>query len=316
MTPEEYLILLNRVYEEKASTQELDSLREHFQDAPDSLFDGLSDKVWTSSMKEMSLESQHSVKEKIIGRPHNKSAFTLSLVIAVAVSLSAFLGLYINEKTNTPQSFQATAQRAQKSMITMPDGTKVWLNSTTRISWDSDYNEDNRLVCLDGEAYFEVAKNQDLPFIVRTSDIDVQALGTTFNVKAYADDDQILATLVEGKVLVTSQSESQTLSPAEQISYDKNEQSMTKTVASNRYHLVPWKDDEMEFRGETLEQIAKSFERMYNVDVKFLDEESKHYSYTGLIRNNSLLNVLELICTTSPVEYRIDGDILTFRHKR
>ncbi|EXY33642.1 fecR family protein [Bacteroides fragilis str. 3397 T10] len=95
----------------------------------------------------------------------------------------------------------------QKANLTLPDGTKVWLNSATHLSYDAEYNKSDRKIYLDGEAYFEVAKNKDKRFIVCCNDLEIEALGTIFDVKGYGDDLSVTTLLAEGSVRVSNKRE-------------------------------------------------------------------------------------------------------------
>ena len=214
-----------------------------------------------------------------------------------------------------PEVFKVVAERGQKSSLTLPDGSRVWLNSASTISYTSDYNSKERMVRLQGEAYFEVAANPDLAFVVHTHDMTVEALGTKFNVRAYVEDPYIVTTLVSGKVRTSAGDVTEILLPEQETRYDKRTGLLTKTEVRDAAHMVPWMSNEILFAGNSLREIAGILERMYNVTVIFDDAEIAGYTYTGLVRNNSLPNVLELISSTSPVKYRMSADTIKFSKK-
>ena len=238
------------------------------------------------------------------------------IAAAACVCAAAVLGYTAAVYTTPVQTFEVVADKGQKSSVTLPDGTEVTLNSASRITYRSDYNRKNRTVSLDGEAYFEVARNEKLPFTVRASGMDVTALGTEFNVKAYEEDPEITATLIKGSIRTDMAGKSEILTPNQYIVLDKASGRTETVTAENPEYLVPWKDNELLFSGETLREIAVVLERMYNMEVIFKDDSVGDFSYTGLIRNSSLLNVLELISGTSPVRYVISGNVIAFSEDR
>ena len=138
----------------------------------------------------------------------------------------------------------------------LPDGTRVWLNSCTTLEYAENYGHSNRSIYLDGEAYFEVAKNKDLPFVVKANGIDVKAIGTAFNVSAYMEDSQLTTTLFNGKVAVqpTLTKQEVLLEPNQVAVYDKSR---------NKIEVVPYdKKQFAQWRGGFL-----SFEMMYLQDI-------------------------------------------------
>lgn len=232
--------------------------------------------------------------------------------IAASIVVAAVAGYLYNDIYGQVQEFEITAERGQKSKVTLPDGSKVWLNSNSRITYASDYNSKKRNITLEGEAYFDVAKNPNLPFIVDAGGVKVKAIGTKFNVRAYRDEMSIRTALVEGKVLTYSSKDKILLHPCQEAIFEKSTGRLTASEVPNTDHLVPWLANEIYLDGMTLGTLAKMLERMYNVEIIFADPQVEKYSYTGLIKNNSLPNVLELISGTSPVKYRINGNTIKF----
>ena len=189
------------------------------------------------------------------------AAFVLCSVLSYRYALA----------THPSQSFNVVAEQGQKSSVTLPDGSRVWLNSASRISYASDFNDRNRNIELEGEAYFEVAKNADLPFVVNAGAVRVEALGTKFNVKAYIGEDEITTTLVEGKVLTSAGQRREILLPNQQALYSITNNTFTTSIIPHANHPVPWRNNELFFDDNNLRQIATILERMYNVEIIFSD---------------------------------------------
>jgi ferric-dicitrate binding protein FerR (iron transport regulator) len=250
--------------------------------------------------------------------PRVKRRYIAAAVAAFAAAV-VILGIMLwsdhADSVSDPEIFEIVAERGQKSSVTLPDGSRVMINSASTISYTSDYNVKERNVFLSGEAYFDVASNADIPFVVHADKVSVTALGTEFNVKAYAEDPYVVTTLVEGSVRTEAGTQYELLTRAQEASYNKEADVLLAYDVKDISRAVPWIRNELLFENESLADIAVTLERMYNVTIVFEDEAAKGYSYTGLIRNNSLQNVLELISSTSPVGYKMNSGIIRFYMK-
>ena len=311
------------------SREELELLDSAMGDRPDEAFDSYVKSIWESTASGNANIPDKSrtdrMKEKVIGRINIQedverrfarrrrwlSIAVSSFAAAVLAAVVTVCFLLIDNRQIL--EYEVVADRGQKSSVTLPDGSRVWLNSASRICYTSEFNKDNRNIILDGEAYFEVAKNKKIPFVVYASGMSVTAVGTEFNVRNYPDEGEVTATLVQGRVMACVEGTSTYLDYGQEAVMNRSSGKMSKQIASDLYHLVPWRSSEILLSGESLEHLGCILSRMYNVDVSFQDENIKKYTYTGLIRNNSLQNVLELISNTSPVDYEMNGDKIVFR---
>ena len=168
---------------------------------------------------------------------------------------------------------------------------------------------------MSGEGYFEVAKDTASRFIVKAGEMEVEALGTTFNVKAYQEDRELITTLFEGKVRTSVGKDEVLLKPDESLSFDKSSRRMIISDDLAAYARM-WKDNELVFRGATMEEVAVMLDRLYNVKVRFASEKVKRYRFSGVIKNNSLDNVIELISLTAPIMYKkVGGEIIIEERK-
>jgi transmembrane sensor len=161
-----------------------------------------------------------------------------------------------------------------------------------------------------------VAHNPDKPFIVQSNDISVEALGTAFGIKAYDEDNQISSILMRGKVRVVTPDRSSVLKPNERILYDKTTRKTTQTAVTNAVDFTGWIHDELRFENESLGEIAKNIQRIYNVEIIFASENLKKLRYTGTVNNNSLESVLNIITLTSPVSFEIDKQQVTLHENK
>ena len=214
-----------------------------------------------------------------------------------------------------PQNYVVSADKGQRASVILPDGTKVWLNSHTRLVYDTNYGVKDRSVFLSGDAYFEVAKDMEHRFIVKTGSLEVEALGTAFNVKAYEGDDEMITTLFEGSVRTMVENEFAILSPDQSAIFNKSAHKLSVTRPRNASYARLWRTNELAFSGESLEDIAILLNRMYNVEVRFLSNKIKKYRFSGVIRNNSLDNVFEIISLTAPITYEAVGDMIYLNEK-
>lgn len=193
-------------------------------------------------------------------------------------------------------------------LIELPDGTKVWLNSKSSLKYPVEFVDNNRMVTLEGEAYFEVTKNPHRPFIVETKSGNVTVLGTHFNVNAYSEDQNFETTLVEGKVKVSDiadskENESVILRPGQQARA-KNESLKVVEVDPSIY--TAWKDGKFYFENEDLKDILTKMSRWYDFNVKFEQKALEHIKFTGIVlKDEPIENLLNVISKTSNIKYKI-----------
>lgn len=285
-------------------------------------FDEYAFEKWQNAGSEMPKGVKDEIRRKLLTeikspkRVH-RLRFLKYMAGAACIAIALVAGFLAGKGVRVEESvFECIAANGQKSTVALPDGTKVMLNSGSSLRYSSSYNLHNRDIELNGEAYFEVARKENIPFIVSAKQMTVEALGTKFNVRAYNSEPEIVATLVEGCVRASAGGKEMIMHPAEEISFDKKSGEMKKYAAPNKGHLIPWRDNELYFNGKTLREIGVILERMYNVNVFFEDDSIMEYSYTGLVRNSSLNNVLDLITATSPVEAQMYSNNLKFSKRR
>jgi len=223
-----------------------------------------------------------------------------------------------------------------KSEIILPDGSHVILNAGSKIKYYTDFNIKNRNLFLEGEAYLKVAKNKRIPLIVNAANINIRAVGTVFNVKAYKNERLIETTLIEGVVEISKsgnkadQSEKIRLTPNQKAVYVKAENKLsiygnnekgkpdTKAAPKEIYikpfimdkidvaPIVAWTQDRLMFRGETLENICVRLNRKYDVTFEFENEEVKNLRITGTLEDETIEQVLNVIKLISPIDYTIN----------
>ena len=198
----------------------------------------------------------------------------------------------------------------QKQKLVLPDSTVVWLNVGSRIEYPENFT-DHRLVCLEGEAYFDVTHFASHPFTVRAFGLDVTVLGTIFNVSAYKSEKEVIATLVEGEIALQfegNQSQQTILTPNQQVVFNK-ESGDLRFATVNTEFFTSWVKGYYKFENVSFEQIAKHFERVYEVVIYFEDESLKTLLFTGTFLHNQRMDtVLELLREISTFQYTIQGN--------
>jgi ferric-dicitrate binding protein FerR (iron transport regulator) len=209
------------------------------------------------------------------------------------------------------------------------------LNAGSSIKYRSDYNTDNRDLVLEGEAYFKVARNHNLPLVVNAGNINIKATGTEFNVKAYSDEGMIETTLVTGEVEISPTGKNSTdrilvLKPNQKAIYAQKSDQLTlekikeieplaikpaKIITGNFLvssktdveQATAWTKNKLIIRSENLESLCVKLQRKYNTTFLFRDEEIKKHRFSGVLLDETLQQVMDVIKLTSPVDYLIDG---------
>ncbi len=239
-----------------------------------------------------------------------KVAFRYAAILIVVIGLSGAVGYFISQenlenKYSQTQQFMAT--KGSVSVIELADGTKIWLNSDSRLSFRENHKKKERQATLIGEAYFQIAHREDFPFIVKTGKLIVRDLGTTFNIKAYPEDNFIETSLVEGEADILSNEGSRILSltPGESALYLKEEKRMELRSLSSHV-LSAWRDGKFVIRDERLEDIFNELSRWYGVEFKFENEALRDYRFTGNIKKTTTAqHVLKVLKAATDFDYKI-----------
>jgi len=247
-------------------------------------------------------------------RTHRLFMGAASLLCAACLAVSALLFVH----RDTPSAGMATVytECGQKTRMTLPDGSLVWLNSASSLSYDTSFGTGTRTVRLQGEAYFEVAKDSRHPFVVQTDMYSVTAVGTAFDVSAYPSMDKVVTTLIEGSVRIDCGSTDLMLEPDDVFICSRKTRKFEKRASEQAYAAVLWRENELAIpSGTTLEELAAIIENNYNIRCTFASQDIRQYRFEGVIKNSQLTNVLELITLSVPVGYRMEGNAIVLYHK-
>jgi ferric-dicitrate binding protein FerR (iron transport regulator) len=277
-----------------------------------------------------------------INQPHNRRRWLWPAAGVAAAVIIIFLLFTHHEKNIKPVLAKNTisTRPGSKSKIELPDGTQVWLNADSKLTYDQNFSGDTREVNLTGEAYFDVAHatslktGQRIPFIIHTNSIDIKVLGTAFNVRSYPGEKTTETALIRGSVEITLHS-----SPDKRIILKPDEKLIVKndnaTIVSNEAQkdvaveeepvmtlskMQPYKNDtgchyetmwvknKLAFENESFERIVPEIERWYNVSFVVKNEALKSLHFRGVFENKSLTDVMEALSISTRFRYEIKGN--------
>jgi ferric-dicitrate binding protein FerR (iron transport regulator) len=194
------------------------------------------------------------------------------------------------------------------SLLELPDGSKVWLNSGASLRYPDKFRNKDRTVYLIGEAYFEVHSDKTMPFFVNTPYFTVKATGTKFNVRAEKNFRTPSVTLVEGKVSIQKPNSDKqkdlitVLQPNQHFTYDTLSGHVI-TQTEDTYKHFAWKDGKLVFRNDNISEVARRISLQYNVDIEIKGNEIKKYRYRATFENEPLGELLRLLKISSPIDY-------------
>lgn len=195
--------------------------------------------------------------------------------------------------------------------LVLPDGSKVWLNSGSTLRFPTAFIGSERIVELKGEAYFDIAKNPKMPFLVRTNNaMDIKVLGTQFNVMAYDDEKNINTTLIEGSVEVLKGSGTTMLKPGQEAILNRGSGNI-KVAQADLEQAIAWKNGYFIFYNENIESIMRKVSRWYNVDIVYHGNLNNKDFVGTISRNKNVSELLKMLELTGAIHFSIDGRRIT-----
>ncbi|MDN5210737.1 FecR domain-containing protein [Fulvivirgaceae bacterium BMA12] len=212
---------------------------------------------------------------------------------------------YLDEPVHTVTK---TTSLGQKKTIGLPDGTIVKLNTGSKLIYTQPFNEKQREVKLEGEAFFEVAKDVERPFIIQSGRLKTKVLGTSFNIRSYKNEKMITVAVLTGKVKIANENgESDILFPEDMGVYNKEDKEITKTNFDSK-NVFGWKDGILVFKDMEIKDIFSILEKWYGIKIRVDKDIMITGKYTGEYQNASLERVLDGISYTSKFSYKINTD--------
>ncbi len=230
---------------------------------------------------------------------------------------------------------EVLVKNGSKTRVLLPDGTTVWLNAGSKLTYGRDFGGTSREVDLAGEGFFDVAKDPERPFTIRTSRMNIRVLGTRFNLRAYPNDKSAEATLIQGSIEVSLSSRPQerfVLKPNEKIVVRDSDTATTGDPQPAREPIMAirhlqyepadsslaetsWMDNKLVFTDETFAEVALKMERWYNIPIRFSDPETARLRFTGSFEKESVEQALRAMSITAPFRYNIkDNEIIISRN--
>ncbi|PDP45188.1 anti-sigma factor [Tannerella forsythia] len=229
----------------------------------------------------------------------------VACIISVAIALSAFWVGKQFGNASPDMFYRTTVPAGSRSEVTLPDGSVVWVNAGSSLTYREDRHEQMRSVVLEGEAYFEVKPDRKRPFIVESGGMQVRVLGTKFNVKAYGDEETVDVVLLSGKVAVRLNErgeETYALSPDEKLTFHRETHHIEKHRVEGRDYCA-WKEGRICFDEQPFTELVRTLERLYNVRIQIDSEQLKTERFSGsFLQTSSLDEILREI----DMEHRYD----------
>jgi len=247
----------------------------------------------------------------------SRIAAILSLVFLVGFYGSQFF-VQVPTEQNEAVLKEISMKKGQRGSVTLSDGTLVSLNSESSITLPDRFKSDVREVYLNGEAFFEVAKNEEKPFKIYVNGTVIEVLGTSFAVRAFPDDESVRTTVVEGLVSFRSQdediSEGVLLSAGDLGEFNLKRKKISKEFIENLDPYISWKEGYLTFEQASMTEVRKQLERKYDIEVVFEDSNIEFLELTAELKSRSLRNVLETISLSLGLEFELDQEIVRFKN--
>lgn len=274
----------------------------------------ISEQITEDKVKVLRKLNAHQIKSLSRSR---RQTLIYKLAAVLAIPLTFAISWYFLNTGNVEQPLlpeticEVTAPKGHVAKCILPDGTEVWVNTGSSVIYDANsFNNAAREVELSGEAYFEVTKNEAKPFTVKTSKANILVTGTSFNLKAYPDDNTFEAILAEGGIDMEVNNASRqkvSLVPGDRAILEAGGNNITIDKVDPAY-FSSWRTGELLFKDATLNDLVVELERVYDIDFHIVDEKLGEFRFRGMFSYNSnLIEALEKIKRTAQIDYRIEN---------
>lgn len=225
--------------------------------------------------------------------------------IAAAILLCFVLGVsYFSTSENVGiAQYEIHVPYGKRQKVELPDGTKVILNAGSYLKYPGQFGKENRCIQFKGEAYFDVAKNENSPFIIQSQDYKVHVLGTTFNLNNYEDSEELQLTLCTGKVLMNFGEEQLKLTPGEQLVLDKTNMHLEREHVNTQNYML-WMQNKLYFNRTPIQEVVRRLERVYNCTIQLDKNVVFNNLLSGTHDNKNLEAVLKSIRLATGIKYK------------
>ncbi|MGO4292343.1 FecR family protein [Chitinophaga sp. RAB17] len=321
MSNDRIWILLGKQFSGDISSTELSELETLLKSDPAAAASReLAATVWQTPIQEMT--AAHNSKESIWEvvrpelHPHRHRHLLRRLVTtaaAAAVLVAAVIG-WQHIHLHNPVLQQLSSAPGGKSRAVLPDGSIVWLNSNTQLHYEKNsFGKQYREITLSGEAFFDIAKSEGVPFIIHAGKINIQVLGTTFNVKAYTGDSTVSTTLVSGKIAVSFQGKTVVLQPEEKLTVPIIQQATVfqpkhlEKDSSGQLPEISWLNNKLVFDNESFGDLAAKMSQWYGVTFHFESPGLQQLRFSGIIDTESIDETLKMLQLSRPFNFQVSG---------
>ena len=231
-------------------------------------------------------------------------------VIAAVLLAGGLTTVLLSKRLAQPVT--VVTQLGERSQVVLPDGTKVWLNSSSSVEYVAPFFSRQRRVKMEGEAYFEVEHDRRAPFVVSTNGLDIEVLGTRFNIRNDDNEHRVTTVLLEGAVKAYASGREQAsvrLHPAQQLVFDTRTHAMRLTYCPSAERSINWIDGRFCFEHDTFGEIVAELKRYYNVDIRFMDNRLRDMRFSGNFRvEDGIYHIMSVLQLTYKFNYRIAGN--------
>jgi transmembrane sensor len=299
---------INEVFCNKNSEEELNKLLLK-------QFDELSieDEIYEKNLEHILYRIHYYINTKISPQKtllfENILKWSFRFAAVIILPLVILIGIQTYNEVNLKRQtwVEIKAPKWTRVQFSLPDGTIGWLSSNSSLKYNGNFNSD-RKVSLSGEAFFDVSKYENRPFVVNTNEIIVKVLGTRFNIASYADEKNVEVVLLEGKLIFNDKemTNSYTMNPNDMVVFDKTLKSFSTCVVQPQKYSS-WIEGKLVFRNDPLNVIAKRLERWYNIDVEVNVSLSEDLRLRATFTDENIEEVLDLLKHSLPIDYKIEN---------
>jgi len=328
MSNDRIWILLGKQLSGDISPAELSELEALLKDDPEAAASrDLAAGIWQTPIQEVS--DAHDSKERIWDavspqlQPRRHRTIVRRLISAAAAA--AVLGvMWTGWKFTRPAApglQQLSSAAGGKSRVVLPDGSVVLLNRNTQLHYEKNgFGKQHREITLSGEAFFDIAKSEGVPFIIHAGKVNIRVLGTAFNVKAYAGDSAVFTTLVRGKIAVSFREKTVVLQPDEKLTVPLTrpvavfQQKHLEKNSSGQLPEISWLNNKLVFDNNTFGELAAKMNQWYGVTFHFESDSLKQLRFSGIIDTESVDEALNMLQLARPFNFQVNGKEVRIRN--
>lgn len=252
--------------------------------------------------------------------PKQTSVYAVLLRVAAVLLLFISIGYYFLNR-NADEGFETIAATKEKTFRLLDDGTKIWLNKKSTIRYNKTFGQQKREIFLEGEAYFDVAKNKEVPLFIHAGNIDIEVKGTAFNVNAYKGNPDIQVALIRGSIEVTNRLDQQhkvLLKPNEKLIFSN------LNLKEDHFAVLPmppnlllretkWTSDTLTFQKEKLKDLVLRMEKKYDLKIEVKSEQLKEKRFSGTFTNETIEQALAALKLSYPLTYTISNKLVVIK---